>query len=170
MQVALYLAGEITQVLDAIPWVRCASGNVFLQFFTSLRFSLFLTVFRHFSLFLTVYQYHCFSPFSTIFHCFSPFLTVFRRYSLFFTVSLCGSMCCWPCWSGRRLGLVGPWIWLAVGLVVGPWVWWACGSGGFCGVSTDKSPTLRGPTCQGVLGLVFLWARKNKQTRNKANK
>ena len=30
MQVALYLAGEITQVLDAIPWVRCASGNVFL--------------------------------------------------------------------------------------------------------------------------------------------
>ena len=21
-------AGEITQVLDAIPWVRCASGNV----------------------------------------------------------------------------------------------------------------------------------------------
>ena len=31
MQVAFYLAGEITQVLDAIPWVRCASGNVFLQ-------------------------------------------------------------------------------------------------------------------------------------------
>ena len=30
MQVAFYLAGEITQVLDAIPWVRCASGNVFL--------------------------------------------------------------------------------------------------------------------------------------------
>ena len=28
MQVAFYLAGEITQVLDAIPWVRCASGNV----------------------------------------------------------------------------------------------------------------------------------------------
>ena len=29
MQVAFHLAGEITQVLDAIPWVRCASGNVF---------------------------------------------------------------------------------------------------------------------------------------------
>ena len=28
MQVAFHLAGEITQVLDAIPWVRCASGNV----------------------------------------------------------------------------------------------------------------------------------------------
>ena len=36
MQVAFYLAREITQVLDAIPWVRCASGNVFIslsQFF-----------------------------------------------------------------------------------------------------------------------------------------
>ena len=29
MQVAFYLAGEITQVIDFIPWVRCASGNVF---------------------------------------------------------------------------------------------------------------------------------------------
>ena len=28
MQVAFYLAGEITQVKEAIPWVRCASGNV----------------------------------------------------------------------------------------------------------------------------------------------
>ena len=28
MQVEFYLAGETTQVLDAIPWVRCASGNV----------------------------------------------------------------------------------------------------------------------------------------------
>ena len=28
MQVAFYLAGEITQVLDLIPWVRCDSGNV----------------------------------------------------------------------------------------------------------------------------------------------
>ena len=28
MQVAFYLAREITQDLDAIPWVRCASGNV----------------------------------------------------------------------------------------------------------------------------------------------
>ena len=28
MQVALYLAGEITQVKESIPWVRCASGNV----------------------------------------------------------------------------------------------------------------------------------------------
>ena len=30
MQVALFLlAEEITQVKEAIPWVRCASGNVF---------------------------------------------------------------------------------------------------------------------------------------------
>ena len=27
------LAGEITQVLDAIPWVRCASGNVLMPSF-----------------------------------------------------------------------------------------------------------------------------------------
>ena len=33
MQVAFYFAGEITQVLDAIPWVRCASGNVFFDAF-----------------------------------------------------------------------------------------------------------------------------------------
>ena len=25
----ILLAGEITQVKEAIPWVRCASGNVF---------------------------------------------------------------------------------------------------------------------------------------------
>ena len=30
MQVTFSFAGEITQVLDAIPWVRCASGNVWL--------------------------------------------------------------------------------------------------------------------------------------------
>ena len=29
LQVAFYLAGEITQVKESIPWVRCASGNVF---------------------------------------------------------------------------------------------------------------------------------------------
>ena len=29
-QVAFFvLAGEITQVKEAIPWVRCASGNVY---------------------------------------------------------------------------------------------------------------------------------------------
>ena len=28
MQAAFYLAGEITQVKESIPWVRCASGNV----------------------------------------------------------------------------------------------------------------------------------------------
>ena len=28
MQVEFYLAGEITQVKESIPWVRCASGNV----------------------------------------------------------------------------------------------------------------------------------------------
>ena len=31
MQVAFYLAGEITQVKESIPWVRCASGNVYLM-------------------------------------------------------------------------------------------------------------------------------------------
>ena len=31
MQVEFYLAGEITQVIDSIPWVRCASGNVSLD-------------------------------------------------------------------------------------------------------------------------------------------
>ena len=30
MQVAFYLAGEITQVKESIPGVRCASGNVFI--------------------------------------------------------------------------------------------------------------------------------------------
>ena len=29
-----YLAGEITQVIDSIPWVRCASGNVSALFTT----------------------------------------------------------------------------------------------------------------------------------------
>ena len=29
MQVAFFLAGEISQVIESIPWVRCASGNVF---------------------------------------------------------------------------------------------------------------------------------------------
>ena len=29
MQVEPPLVGEITQALDAVPWVRCASGNVF---------------------------------------------------------------------------------------------------------------------------------------------
>ena len=28
MQLAFYLAGEITQGKESIPWVRCASGNV----------------------------------------------------------------------------------------------------------------------------------------------
>ena len=33
MQVAFYLlAEEIAQVKEAIPWVRCASGNVFFLF------------------------------------------------------------------------------------------------------------------------------------------
>ena len=27
MQVAFFLAGEITQVEESIPWVRCASGH-----------------------------------------------------------------------------------------------------------------------------------------------
>ena len=29
LQVAFYLAVEITQVKDSTPWVRCASGNVY---------------------------------------------------------------------------------------------------------------------------------------------
>ena len=29
MQVSFFLAGEITQVKESIPWVCCASGNVF---------------------------------------------------------------------------------------------------------------------------------------------
>ena len=42
MQVAFFLlAGEITQVEEAIPWVRCASGNVYEMFcggnFTTLK-------------------------------------------------------------------------------------------------------------------------------------
>ena len=70
---------------------------------------------------------------------------LYDSYKLYYCpVSDHGSLCCWPCWSGGPLGLV-----------VGPWVWWASGSGGFCGELTDKSPTLRGPACQGVLGLVF---------------
>ena len=28
MQVAFFLAGDITQVKESIPWVRCAFGNV----------------------------------------------------------------------------------------------------------------------------------------------
>ena len=28
MQVEPPLVGEMTQALDAVPWVRCASGNV----------------------------------------------------------------------------------------------------------------------------------------------
>ena len=34
MQMAFYLAGEITQ--ESIPWVRCASGNVFVGVLTVL--------------------------------------------------------------------------------------------------------------------------------------
>ena len=35
MQVAFYLAGEITQVKESIPGIRCASGNFYLQFLWS---------------------------------------------------------------------------------------------------------------------------------------
>ena len=31
MQVAFFLAGEITQVMESIPWDRCASGNVYVD-------------------------------------------------------------------------------------------------------------------------------------------
>ena len=79
------------------------------------------------------------------------------RFSLLFIVVHCflmGLCIDGSCWSGGPLGLVGLLVWWALGLV-GPWVWWARGSGEFCWVLTDKSPTLRGPTCQGVLCLVF---------------
>ena len=29
--VAIFLDAEITQVIDSIPWVRCASGNVYIE-------------------------------------------------------------------------------------------------------------------------------------------
>ena len=86
------------------------------------------------------------------------------QFSLLFIVVHCflmGLCIDGPCWSGGPLGLVGLLVWWAwwdrgsggpVGLVgpwsgghvylVGPLVWWARGS------------TLRGLTCQGVLGLV----------------
>ena len=32
IQMEFYLAVEITQVIDSLPWVRCASGNVFFYF------------------------------------------------------------------------------------------------------------------------------------------
>ena len=44
MQVAFFLlAEEITQVKEAIPWVRCASGNVFfcMIHYSTLRIRLF---------------------------------------------------------------------------------------------------------------------------------
>ena len=31
MHVAFFLDGEITQVKESIPWVRCASGNVLVE-------------------------------------------------------------------------------------------------------------------------------------------
>ena len=68
----------------------------------------------------------------------------------FVSIKFCGSV-----------GLVGRGSGWPVGLV-GPLVWWACGSvGGPVGqvdlfVFIAKSPTLRGPTCQGVLGLVLI--------------
>ena len=34
---AFHLARDITQVLDAVPWVRCASGNVYLMYALLLR-------------------------------------------------------------------------------------------------------------------------------------
>ena len=34
---AFYLAGEITQVKESIPWVRCASGNVFLKLYLGIK-------------------------------------------------------------------------------------------------------------------------------------
>ena len=50
MQVAFYLVGEITQVLDALPWIRCASGNVYLIYVLFLHFFLSLFLYHHFPL------------------------------------------------------------------------------------------------------------------------
>ena len=53
-----------------------------------------------------------------------------------------------------------PWVYVLLALLT----WWACGFGGgpvglvgllVSGGFYDKSQTFRGPTCQGVLGLVF---------------
>ena len=100
------------------------------------------------------------------------------RFSLLFIVVHCflmGLCIDGPCWSGGPLGLVGLLVWWALGLVgpwvwwtrgsggpvglVGPWVWWARGSGGHVylvgpWVWWARGSTLRGLTCQGVLGLV----------------
>ena len=48
MQVTFSFAGEITQVSDAIPWVRCASGNVYsfdLDLYLCFFFLLYLSLF-----------------------------------------------------------------------------------------------------------------------------
>ena len=47
MQVAFYLAGEITQVKESIPWVRCASGNVLLASLLSLHSSFYISNVLH---------------------------------------------------------------------------------------------------------------------------
>ena len=75
---------------------------------------------------------------------------------------------CWYCWcadAANTLMLLAsyrfwPWVYVLLALLV----WWASGSGGglvgllvwwVLWVLIDKSPILRGQTCQGVLGLVF---------------
>ena len=85
MQVAFYLAGEITQVLDAIPWVRCASGNVYL-------FYLFLSVFICFYIFLSVFIF-CWQwmtastlPIKQLFICLIYFLICFYLLHIFLSV------------------------------------------------------------------------------------
>ena len=55
---------------------------------------------------------------------------------------------CFSWFSFLGLCIVGP-----VGLL-GSWVCWARGSGGFCWVFNDKSPTLKGSDMPSVLGLV----------------
>ena len=75
-------------------------------------------------------------------------------------------MFCGPCWSG------GPGVGLARGSggpvgLVGLWVWWARGSGGFCWVLNDKSPTLKGSDMPSVLGLVFNPCRNKAFIRQK---
>ena len=100
------------------------------------RFSSFSIGFHHFSSLFIIFHH-----FFIGFHRFSSLFIAFHHF--FYSFSYFSIMFCGPCWSGGPVGLVGP------------WVWWAHGSGGFCWLLIAKSPTLRGPTCQGVLGLVF---------------
>ena len=71
----LILVRNMIQVVDSIPWVRCASGNVFFNFF-QLRFNFFSSTF-----YKTFFQLF-FSTFCQFFSTFFP--TFFQFFLLFF--------------------------------------------------------------------------------------